>query len=210
MKKIGLNIDNFEDMITGDFIYVDKTKHIYNMINEGNKYFLSRPRRFGKTLLISTLKELFNGNKKLFKGLYIENKWDWRENYPVLTIDISERSSNSAEELKKSLDNLINEIAEDYSIELFDDDIKAKFGQLIRKIHKKTGKKVVILIDEYDNPIIENLKNIKIAEENRDVLRDFYQALKSGKDHVRFIFLTGVSKFSKTTIFGCVKLLALL
>ncbi|MDR0911532.1 MAG: AAA family ATPase [Methanobrevibacter sp.] len=192
----------FSTMRENNYIYVDKTKQIYNLIKPGGKYFLSRPRRFGKSLLIDTLKELFEGNKKLFKNLYIEDKWDWTKKYPVLHLDMAGRDSENPEKFENSLNNMINRIAKIESIELFDGSSKDKFGQLIEEISLKYEKKIVILVDEYDFPIINNMNNIKIAKGNRKILSEFYQVLKTSEKYIQFLFLTGVSKFSKTTIFS--------
>ena len=202
MKKLPLGISTFSKLIESDYIYVDKTQHIYNMVNTGEIYFLSRPRRFGKSLLVSTLKELFQGNKKLFKDLYIYDKWDWTEEYPVFHLDFGTRAYDTPEQLKNSLISFINRVARDFSIELFEESLPSKFNELISEIHKKTGKKVLVLIDEYDKPIIDCMKDIRIVNKNRDILNDFYQVLKASDEHLRFIFLTGVSKFSKTSIFS--------
>lgn len=202
MKKLPIGISTFSEIIEGNYIYVDKTQQIHEMINTGKTYFLSRPRRFGKSLLVSTLKELFQRNKKLFEGLYIYDKWDWDEEYPVFHLDFGTRAYNTPKQLEISLISFISRIARDFSIELFENSLPSKFNELISEIHKKTGKKLVVLIDEYDKPIIDCIENIEIANKNRDVLSDFYQVLKASDEHLRFIFLTGVSKFSKTTIFS--------
>ena len=203
MKKLPLGVSTFSEIIEEDYIYVDKTRYIYKMINTGKVYFLSRPRRFGKSLLVSTLKSLFQGEKNLFKSLYIYDKWDWSEKYPVIHLDFGSRTRKNPEKLELSLNKFLNDTAEDYKIELEDIDLLAdKFEELIKKLHKKAGKKVVILIDEYDKAILDSMKNIEIAKKNRDTLSSFYQVLKASDEHLKFIFLTGVSKFSKTSIFS--------
>ncbi|MDR0912576.1 MAG: ATP-binding protein [Methanobrevibacter sp.] len=201
-NNLPTDIAVFSTIRENDYIYVDKTKQIYELIQPGKKYFLSRPRRFGKSLLVDTLKELFEGNKKLFKSLYIEDKWDWSKTYPVLHLDMSGRDVKTNEKFENSLDNLINKIAENNSIELISTELKEKFGELIEKIEKKHEQKLVVLVDEYDFPIIENITKIDIAEEIRETLSGFYQVLKTNERYIEFLFLTGVSKFSKTTIFS--------
>ena len=164
---------------------------------------MSRPRRFGKTLLVNTIEELFKGNKNLFKGLYIYDKWNWDENYPIIKLDFGEISHDSSENLKLSLIKFLKDTAINENIELEDIDLLPdKFSELIKKLHDKTGKKVVILVDEYDKPIIKHLDNISLANQNRDILSSFYQVLKGSDRYLRFVFLTGVSKFSKTSIFS--------
>ncbi|MCL2115483.1 MAG: ATP-binding protein [Methanobrevibacter sp.] len=202
MKKLPLGIATFSEIIEDNYIYVDKTRAIYEMIIQGKIYFLSRPRRFGKSLLVSTLKELFSGNKELFKDLYIYDKWDWSEKHPVIHLDFGNIAYKTPERLELSLEEFTLEIADEYKIILKKSFPNQKFSELIKKIHEKTGKKLVILIDEYDKPIIDCMKNVKIAKQNRDILSDFYQVLKANDEYLRFIFLTGVSKFSKTSIFS--------
>ncbi|MCL2114722.1 MAG: ATP-binding protein [Methanobrevibacter sp.] len=202
MKKLALGISTFSEIIEDNYIYVDKTKTIYEMINQGKTYFLSRPRRFGKSLLVSTLKELFNGNKELFKSLYIYDKWDWSEKHPVIHLDFGKIAHERPETLKLSLEDVIIGIAEEYDIILKKRFLNPKFSELIEKLYEKTGKKVVVLVDEYDMAIIDCMKNMEIAKQNRDVLSDFYKVLKASDEYLRFIFLTGVSKFSKTSIFS--------
>ncbi|KZX12318.1 ATP-binding protein [Methanobrevibacter curvatus] len=202
MKKLPKGIATFSELIEEDYIYIDKTKDVYEMIKNGKLNFLSRPRRFGKSLLVSTLEELFKGNKELFKGLYIYDKWEWNENYPVLRIDFTQISHENPEILKKSLNEYLDRIANDFSIKLDNDIFVNKFGSLINYIYATTGKKVVVLIDEYDKAINNHLDDIDIAEENRNVLKEFYQVLKGSDRYIRFLFLTGISKFAKTSIFS--------
>ncbi|MDR0912913.1 MAG: ATP-binding protein [Methanobrevibacter sp.] len=202
MKKLPKNIGNFKEIREENYIYIDKTKEIYNLLQNETKCFLSRPRRFGKTLLLDTFKELFEGNKKLFKGLYIYDKWNWNEKYPVLALDIGITDVKTNERFENSLHGLIDEIAEDNSINLINIEIKGKFGELIKKLEEKHNKKLVVLVDEYDFPIMENINKIEVAEEIRETLSGFYQVLKSKERHIKFLFLTGVSKFTKTSIFS--------
>jgi len=203
MKKLPIGRQDFSIIQGKNYLYVDKTKYIYEMIETGDINFLSRPRRFGKSLLVSTLEELFRGNKKLFEGLYIYDKWDWEDKYSIIKLDFGEISHDSYSNLKRSLIKFLKDKAAVESIELEDIDlIPDKFSELIKKLYEKTGKQVVILIDEYDKPIIKHLDDIDLAENNRDVLSSFYQVLKANDKYLRFVFLTGVSKFSKTSIFS--------
>jgi hypothetical protein len=169
----------------------------------GGKYFLSRQRRFGKSLLLSTMEELFKANASLFEGLYIYEKWDWKKNFPVIHLDLSNADSTSTKNLKISLEFMITKIARDNNLFLSIQGIfKLMFNELIEELYNKTGKKVVVLIDEYDKPIIDNIKYHDLAENNQKVLNNFYGVLKSSEEFIEFIFLTGVSKFSKTSIFS--------
>ncbi|WP_067092827.1 ATP-binding protein [Methanobrevibacter curvatus] len=202
MKELPLDIGTFPNLIENGYIYVDKTKYIHEMYKPGKKFFLSRPRRFGKSLLLSTLEELFKGNKKLFEGLYIQDKWDWEKNYPIIKLDLGKRSYDTSDELKLSLNNFVKETAAENKIEISGDLLKDNFAKLIRDIYNKTGKKLVILIDEYDKPIIDNINDYNIADGNCKVLNNFYGVLKSSEEFIQFIFLTGVTKSSKTSIFS--------
>ena len=202
MMDLPLDIGVFSTIIENNYIYIDKTKFIFDLYRPGGKYFLSRPRRFGKSLFLRTMKELFKGNKNLFEGLYIYDKWDWTKISPVIDLDLGNVTKNSPDVLKNSLDSYIMRIAEDYQIELISNDFAGKFSELIKKIYESTGKKVVILVDEYDKPIIDNIENYDLADGNRKVLSTFYGVLKSSEEFIEFTFLTGVTKFSKTSIFS--------
>ncbi|MBA3954250.1 ATP-binding protein [Candidatus Dependentiae bacterium] len=203
MKKLPLGIQTFEKIIADDYIYVDKTEYIYSLINrtKGDYYFLSRPRRFGKSLLVSTLKELFSGNKHLFKDLWISTtNYDWQQ-YPVIYLDFSRIDHATVEELKISLSWTLTTLAEKYNIVLTDaPTLGAKLSTLIEKLSQIN--KVVVLIDEYDKPILDHLHNPDMAQAQQAVLRDFYATIKSMEAHLRFIFMTGVTKFSKTSVFS--------
>ncbi|MDR0913104.1 MAG: ATP-binding protein [Methanobrevibacter sp.] len=203
MKKLPKGMADFINIRENDYIYVDKTEYIYKMFAPGEKYFLSRPRRFGKSLLVSTLKQLFKGNKKLFEGLYIYDKWNWDETYPVIHLDFGTRSKDSPEILTQSINIFLNNTAEDYQVKIMDNKLLPdRFEDLIKKIAKKTGKKLVILIDEYDKAITDNLSDPDIADANRKILSKFYEVMKGMDEYIHFIFITGVSKFPKTSIFS--------
>lgn len=202
MKKLPIGIQEFSKIRKKNFIYVDKTEQIYNLIEGAGYYFLSRPRRFGKSLLVSTLKELFLGNKELFKGLFIENKIEW-ETYPVIHLDFA-KSNYKSLGLEKAIQDRLYYQASLYEIKLEKQDISDQLEELIKKLHDKFQKRVVLLIDEYDKPIIDFLgkDEIHIAEENRSIMKNFYTPIKSLDNYLRFFFLTGVSKFSKVSIFS--------
>jgi hypothetical protein len=203
MKILPIGIQTFEKLISGNAVYVDKTEHIYKLINSGRVYFLSRPRRFGKSLLIGTFKELFKGNKKVFEGLYIYDKWDWSKTNPVIHLDFAEIGYKTNDELERSLNIFLDGIIGSQSLEVEKSaPIAVKFAQLIEKLHKKGGERVVILVDEYDKPLIDNLSKEEIYPEVKRTLHDFYQVIKASDEHVRFVFLTGVSQFSGLSIFS--------
>ncbi|MBF0405802.1 MAG: AAA family ATPase [Candidatus Riflebacteria bacterium] len=199
LKQLSLGRQEFAKVINGNCIYVDKTQHVYQLLNTGNAYFISRPRRFGKSLLVNTLKELFSGSKELFRGLWIENKIDWKVR-PVIQIDFS-RMDYKDVDLRSAINSYLGKTAEQFEIILNENTNKNRFLELIRLLYEKHGP-VVILIDEYDKPIIDYLENFDQAEANRDILKNFYSCLKGLDNYIHFLFITGVSKFSKVSIFS--------
>jgi hypothetical protein len=201
LQNLPVGIQSFEYLRTNDFLYVDKTENIYRMVTTGKPYFLSRPRRFGKSLLVSTLDCLFSGKKDLFEGLYIYDKWDWTRKHPVVRFDFGGINYQTVEKLEEDLTGKTDEYAGQYGLTLSRQG-PGRFAELIKKLHEKTGATVVVLVDEYDKPIIDNLNDLALADEIREALHHFYQVLKATDDHLRLIFLTGVSKFSKVSIFS--------
>ncbi|MDR3366778.1 MAG: ATP-binding protein [Prevotellaceae bacterium] len=202
MQKLPIGIQSFENLRDGGFLYVDKTKEMHRMATSGSVFFLSRPRRFGKSLLLSALEALFKGEKRLFEGLYIYDKWDWEEHFPVIRLDFGGRAYSSGEELNRSLTSFVELTAKSYQLSLEECTLPDKFRELLEKLHHATGRKAVVLVDEYDKPITDHLSSLEVAEANRKTLQAFYQVLKAADEHLRFIFLTGVSKFSKVSIFS--------
>lgn len=200
MKSLPIGIQSFRDLRTKGYLYVDKTSYILQMM-EGKNYFLSRPRRFGKSLLLSTIEEIFLGNKGLFEGLYIENKIAW-DKHPVLRLDFGGRGYDTPEALVNTLNGFVDENIQKHDVTVDSKELPDRFRMLITKIHEKYGKQLVILIDEYDKPIVDHLHNLPVASANRDILRSFYQVMKATDEHQRFIFLTGVSKFAKVSVFS--------
>jgi hypothetical protein len=161
MKKLPIGIQSFSKLREGDYLYVDKTEYIHRIVTGGNIYFLSRPRRFGKSLLISTMSELFNGNKELFEGLYIYDKWDWTQQYPAIRIDWTNVRHSSKEEMEKSMSFYLRLQAENYGVQLFSEFADECFKELIIKLNQTTGQKVVVLIDEYDVPILDAMGKLE-------------------------------------------------
>ncbi|MDR1820091.1 MAG: AAA family ATPase [Methanobrevibacter sp.] len=205
MNRLSLGLSEFNNIVKENKIYVDKTRFIKKMMDQGRKYyFLSRPRRFGKTLLLSTLENFFNGKKELFKDTYIYDNWkDWTE-YPIIRISMNNLSNNSPIKLENDILGLIEEIADENNIKLIENtSYISKFTKLIKELSKlsKTNE-IVILIDEYDAPIIDNINNTELADENRKILQNFYNVLKNSEEYVKFVFVTGLSKFTKTSIFS--------
>ena len=200
LQKLPLGLQDFREIIQGDYKYIDKTKYIHSIASRGKFYFLSRPRRFGKSLTVSTLQELYNGSKTLFKGLWIEDKWDWNKKKPVVRLSLKDINFEQRG-LEDSLSERIHEVGQNHGIELKAFYARDKFRELILSLSTKG--KVVVLVDEYDAPIIEYLsKDIGKAYENRDLLKSFYSVLKDLDTSLELVFLTGVSKFSKIGIFS--------
>ena len=204
MKKLlPIGIQTFSKIRSEDYYYVDKTELALKLIAEGDYFFLSRPRRFGKSLFIDTLAELFQGNEPLFRGLYCHDKWDWSVNYPVVKISFGAGLLKTVEELKDRIHDLLNVNEERLGIATESNlSIPARFGSLLRLAEEKYGQRVVVLVDEYDKPILDNLEEPEAARIMRNGLRDLYSAIKDNDAHIRFAFLTGVSKFSKVSIFS--------
>ncbi len=204
MKRLPIGISSFEKIRSEDYVYIDKTQHVFNLVNTGGcRYFLSRPRRFGKSLLIDTIKQAFEGNKKLFKGLYLEDNWDWQSIYPVIHLNFGTSSSyHSKERFFTEVHSMLDQHANKYGVVLQQTDYGVKFGELIRVLYEKHGQEVVILVDEYDKPILDNVSNSALATEMREILRGLYTYIKQSDNYIKFTILTGVSKFSKVSLFS--------
>jgi hypothetical protein len=203
MKKFPIGISTLAEIINNNYYYVDKTKHVGRLVDSGKYYFLSRPRRFGKSLLIDTLKQAFLGNKELFKGLYLEHNWDWSKNYPIIHISFgSNVTIANTQMLFDTIQNVLQKIAENYDLNLRGAGQNGNFLFLINDLYKKFNQQVVILVDEYDKPILDSISNLEVAYEMRNVLRGLYSVIKDNDDKIRFTLLTGVSRFSKTGVFS--------
>ncbi len=204
MKKgLPKGYNSLEEIVKDNCIYVDKTEHILKIVEGGKYYFLSRPRRFGKTLTIDTLKCLFDGRKELFKGLYIYNKWNWDEKHPVIRIDFSQITAPEKSRIELNLKNYLFDEEKNLGLEgCRREDVSFYFRDIIINAKKKYGRNVVVLIDEYDKPILDNIEKPSLAEEIRDFLSNFYGILKGLDGDLRFVLLTGVSKFSKVNLFS--------
>ena len=208
MQKLPIGIQNFENIRLKNYLYVDKTKQILNLIENGECYFLSRPRRFGKSLTLSTLEAMFKGKAELFKGLYAE---DWvkeqaKHPSPVITLDMSGLGNyDTIEELNNALIDYLGEIIDDYNLNIqLKENAGRIFVKIIKELYKKFGK-VVLLIDEYDKPITDNINDLDTANKIREFFRKFYGVIKNSStiDNLHFVFITGVSKFSKAGVFSC-------
>ena len=203
--KYPIGEQSFESLRKGDFLYVDKTMYIDKIVNGSKYYFLGRPRRFGKSLFLSTLKAFFEGKRELFKGLYADSmEWDW-EPYPVIYLDLNNQQFKDDSDFS-NLDIIVDEtlkvIEQRWGIVPTQKDLSARFASLIRQVSEKSGKGVVILVDEYDKPLVNNLNQSERFETYRNKLAALYSNFKSSADYIRLVFLTGVSRFGKLSVFS--------
>lgn len=201
LKPVQASTYTFRTIIEGGYVYVDKTRYLYELVRQAaGIYFLARPRRFGKSLLISTLEALFKGEKDLFQGLWLSTSdYSW-QTYPVIRLDFSRHAVKSAERLEQVIDYYIEEIALEHGLTLRGFDYQSRFENLIQQLGRTS--KVVILIDEYDKPIIDNIENLAEAKRIREILKNFYTVIKAMDAYIRFVFITGISKFSKVGVFS--------
>ncbi|KAK3582346.1 hypothetical protein CHS0354_023889 [Potamilus streckersoni] len=202
MKLLSIGIQDFETLRKSNRVYVDKTDLIFKLMNDTGVYFLSRPRRFGKSLLLSTMEMLALGRKDLFKDLWIEDKWDWEKKYPVIRISMLDINYEKLG-LEKALKNILTKICNQYEIKIEIDAVKDIFKQILKEVHAKHGK-IVLLIDEYDKPIIDFLeeKHIETATENQAIMKNFYSCLKDNGHFIHTLLITGISKFPRVSIFS--------
>ncbi len=210
-RSLPIDTQTFEKLRNKGTIYIDKTQYIEKLLSLGSFFFLSRPHRFGKSLFLSTLQAYFEGKKHLFEGLYIAaheeelahrlRREPWEES-PVLYFDFNAKYYEENDTLKKRIDSQLREFEKRYGVIREDEDIEDCFIYLIKTIYQKTQKQVVILIDEYDKPLLLTLQDPELNEANRSLLRAFYEVLKHCDRYIRFAFLTGITKFSKTNLFS--------
>ena len=195
-------IQSFKSLRNNGCKYIDKTKYIFTLITSGKYFYMCRPRRFGKSLTLSTMEHIFKGDKHLFQNLWIENKWNWDQTYPVIRLDFSNIRENT-NGLEKALCFRLNEIAKDYNVDLALGCSNDLFDELIKKLKQKYTE-VVILIDEYDKPLLDYLESDKHqrALENREILRNFYSIIKGNDEYIKFFFFTGIAKFPKLSLFS--------
>ena len=201
--KLPIGIQDFEKIRTGGYLYIDKTEHVYRLASEGSYYFLSRPRRFGKSLLLSTIKALFLGKRELFKGLAIDQKedWDWAV-HPVLHLDLNTEKYDKPEVLHDRINLFLEENEQIYGKREAERSLGTRFEGIIKRAYEKTGQRVVILVDEYDKPLLQAIGNRELQDEYRGTLKGFYGALKSMDGCIKFAMLTGVTKFGKVSVFS--------
>ena len=201
-RRLPIGIQTFRELREQDCYYVDKTAYIERLLHEGKHYFLSRPRRFGKSLFLDTLKELFEGNEPLFRGLHVHDCWNWSERCPVVRLDFAGGSFKEPGSLNEDVMLQLEYLEETAGVPAREVGAPGRFRRLLQAMHRQTGQRVAVLVDEYDKPILDALATPEMAVANRDFLRGFYGMIKSSDAHVRFTFVTGVSKFTKVSLFS--------
>lgn len=201
--KYGIGEQDFKSLRDAGCVYVDKTQFIERIITSGVKYyFLARPRRFGKSLFLSTLYYFFEGQRDLFRNLYIDSTdWDWSP-YPVLRLDLNMERYAETGKLSDVLEKTFRNWELKYGVDVRDENPAQRFRTIIETAHEKTGKQVVVLVDEYDKPLVGNMNNMELFERYREELASLYSNFKSAAEHIRLVFLTGVSRFSKLSVFS--------
>ncbi len=195
-------MQTFREVREQNCYYVDKTGFIGRLIDEGKHYFLSRPRRFGKSLFLDTCKELFESNRPLFKGLAIADRWDWSVRHPVLRLSFGSGNFKEPDHLPANVMAQLDAVERESGVVSGYPSAPDRFAHMLEALHRQAGRPVAVLVDEYDKPILDALGTPEVARANRDFLRGLYAAIKDADAHVRFTFLTGVSKFSKVSLFS--------
>ena len=201
-RRLPIGIQTFRELRERDCYYVDKTPYVERLIREGKHYFLSRPRRFGKSLLLDTLKEVFEGDQALFSGLYIHDRHDWSEQHPVVRLDFGSGHFGEPGSLRANVSAQLDDLEVRAGVSPRYDTAPERFGYLIRSLRERAGQSVAVLVDEYDKPILDAMGTPDVARANRDYLRGLYGVIKSSDAHVHFTFITGVSKFTKVSVFS--------
>ena len=201
-RKLPIGIQNLRQMREGGHYYVDKTGMAIDLIESGKSFFLSRPRRFGKSLLVDTFKELFEGNRALFEGLAAETRWDWSQRHPVVRISFGGGGLTSAERLEQRIFEILDDNERRLGVVCRHRSVGGRFAELIERAHAQHGAPVVVLIDEYDKPILDSIEDRALATVMREGLKALYGMLKDADAHLKFVFMTGVTKFSKVSLFS--------
>ena len=201
-RKLPIGIQTFRRIREDGCYYVDKTAYIQRLLDEGTHYFLSRPRRFGKSLFLDTCKELFEGSEALFEGLAVHDRWDWSVRHPVVRLSFGSGSFTSSGDVQARTREQLAAIERRESVRSEGDTEAGRLAALLEALHERAGRRVVVLVDEYDKPILDALEVPEVARANRDFLRGLYAVVKDSDADIRFSFLTGVSKFSKVSLFS--------
>jgi hypothetical protein len=203
MQKYPIGIQSFKSLRQDGYIYIDKTRYLKKLSDTGKAYFLSRPRRFGKSLFVDMMECAFSGRKELFKGLCLEDNWDWNKSYPVLKISFGSGVHRNIEELRQTIDSMLIDWKNEFDFTYEKRGLQNRFAEAIHQAYERSDNTpVVVLIDEYDKPILDNITNIPLAVELREELKNFYSVLKDADQYLKFVFITGVSKFSKVSLFS--------
>ena len=202
MRKYPIGIQSFKSLRNDGYVYIDKTSFVKRLVDSGKYYFLSRPRRFGKSLFVDTLRQAFLGERELFKGLFLEDNWDWTKKHPVLKISFGSGVHRNLDELRQTMESMLIDWRRHLGIEYEKRGIQNQFSEAIEKAYELYGERVVVLIDEYDKPILDNISNVPLATELREELKNFYSVLKDADEYLKLVFITGVSKFSKVSLFS--------
>ncbi len=201
-RKLPIGVQTFRKIREGGCYYVDKTPWVRRLVDEGEQYFLSRPRRFGKSLLLDTIKELFEGSEELFRGLAIHDHWDWDARFPVVRLSFGSGNYKDPDWLEEDVTDQFDDLEKSAGMDARAGSGPARLRRLVRSLHQSTGRRVVVLVDEYDKPILDALGTPEVAKANRDYLRGLYSVIKDCDPHIKFTLLTGVSKFSKVSLFS--------
>ena len=201
-RKLPIGIQSFEDLRKKGYLYIDKSALVYQLATEGKTYFLSRPRRFGKSLLMSTMEAYFLGKKELFKGLALESLEKEWEKFPVMHLDLNAENYNSVESLERILNEHLCFWENKYGTSDSETSLSLRFKGVIRRASEQTGLQTVVLIDEYDKPLLQTIGNKELQEQYKNILKAFYGVLKSADAYLRFVFLTGVTKFGQVSVFS--------
>src|SRR6056297_1697136 len=201
MKRLPIGIQDFRYMMENNYLYIDKTKYLHMLKDRGKFYFMSRPRRFGKSLTISTYDCMFRGEKELFQDTWLYENWDF-EPRPVIRLNMSELDNRDEKRVEENIIYLLDELYAAHGITKDTNMMKMAFATLIKRLYEKYGKRVIVLIDEYDKPILDHLNDHEMAEKIRTVLRTFYSTLKSSDAYLDFVFITGITKFTKVGVFS--------
>jgi len=202
LKNLPLGFSTLSRLIEENFIYVDKTEYAHKLVTQSGAFFLSRPRRFGKSMFVDTLKEIFEGNQAIFEGLYIHDKWDWTKKYPVIKLDFVTGGGRNLAEFDIRISEMLRMNGNRLGVTFNSTDFAGKFGELISGAASKYGQRVVVLVDEYEKPLLDNIDNPQIAMELVSGLNNLYSVLNEQEANLQFVFMTGVTNYSKAIMFS--------
>ena len=202
MKKLPIGIQTFQNLIEEGYYYVDKTPFVQSLADLGKYYFLSRPRRFGKSLFLSTIKAAYQGKKDLFQGFHLHDHWNWDKVHPVVHVSFGSGVIRDIEELQTTFAEILYDHSQEYGLTYTKKSLKGRFAELIHSLHEQYSRGVVVLVDEYDKPILDNIEKTDAAVSIREELKNYYSVIKDADPYIEFVLITGVSKFSKVSLFS--------